>query len=315
MNEQVAFSVLEILVSSLIVYSSYKISRSVDSLNWKLIAALAGTIGLSSVVKLVVNVTNPVSLAVDALSVPLIGLLFTLSAARFVEKYDVEMPFRSKIMFYEAFLFAFLMIAGLTNAINHTSLLYLTGFLAVKPAVLLFQSATSEGEEAIFYSFTASTVLFLISYAFKFIHSLNIPALSSGKAHTVLVSSPAIELGATLMLGYSVYLFYHGVFRDVQTDDSRVSEDTGEEAQDTGQKLVSETVENLGAIMGKSLAERMAKKSLNQEFDKDKETAEAAAKGEKPEEVKKVLVEQFNDTMGPVADKKIENIYEEIRGE
>ncbi len=316
MEEQIAFSFLELLIAALVIYSSYRISKSADSLNWKIITALSGTIGLTAAVNLIGAVSTSFSPAVDALSAPLIGLLFVLSADRFVEKYGVEMRFKSKILFYEAFLFAFLMIAGISNAINYTSLLYLVGFLAVKPAAILFQSATSEGEEAIFYSFTASTVLHLTSYAFKFVHSLNIPALNTGTVHRVLVSAPAIELAGTLMLGYSVYLFYHGVFRDVQAG---VIEDSGTEGNQSkvgvSQKLVSETVENLGAIMGKSLAERMAKKALNQAFDTEEDSAEDAASGKDPEEVKKALIEKFTDTMGPVADKKIEEIYEDIGGE
>ncbi len=312
LKEQIAFSFLEILVTLLVIYSSYRISKSVESLNWNLITALAGVIGLTSIF----NLMETFSLAVDALSTPMIGLLFVLSAERFVEKYDVKMRFKSKILFYEAFLFAFLMIAGISNAINYTSLLYLVGFLAVKPAVILFQSATTEGEESIFYSFTAATILYLTSYAFKFIHSLNIPTLETGIVHNVLVSSPAIELSGTLMLGYSVYLFYHGVFRDVQTTgtDEEDTENDQEDSLDTSQRLVSETVENLGAIMGKKLAERMAKKALNQAFEKE-DTAEGAASGEDPEEVKKVLIEKFTDTMGPVAEKKIEEIFEDIGGE
>lgn len=315
MNEQVVFSFLEVLVSSLIVYSSYRISKSMDSLNWKLIATLGGTIGVTAAVKVSGLVSTPVSPALDALSAPLVGLLFVLSAARFVEKYNVKMPYKSKILFYEAFLFAFLIIIGLTNSINYTSLLYLVGFLAIKPAALLFQSAGSEGEEAIFYSFTASTVLYLTSYAFKFIHSLDISALNTGTLHKIMISSPAIKLAGTLMLGYSVYLFYHGVFREVQTDEKSSSQKDQDEELDTGQKLVSETVENLGAIMGKPLAERMAKKALNQEFDEEKETAENAAAGEDPEKVKEILKDRFTETMGPVADKKIEDIYEDIGGE
>lgn len=315
MTEQVIFSFLEVAVASLVAYSSYRISRSVDSLNWKLIATLAGTIGLTAATKLIGTVSKPVLTAVDALSAPLIGLLFVLSATRFVEKYDVEMPFKSKILFYEAFLFAFLMIAGLTNSINYTSLLYLIGFLAIKPAALLFQSATSKGEEAIFYSFTASTVLYLTSYAFNFIHSLGIPALETGTVHRVLVSSPAIELSGTLMLGYSVYLFYHGVFREVQTDNTGQSEEEDDQQISTSERLVSETVENLGAIMGKKLAERMARKALNEAFDTDKETAEEAANDKEPEKVKEILKDRFTETIGPVADKKIEDIYKDIGGE
>ena len=307
-------SFLELAVASLVVYSSYKISRSVDSLNWRLIASLAGFIGINAVVNIFGSVSDSMSTAVDALSAPLIGLLFFLSATRFVKRYDVRMPYMSKILFYEAFLFAFLMIAGLLDAINYTSLLYLIGFLAIKPAVLLFQSASSEGEEAIFYAFTASTILYLTSYAFKFIHSLNINVLNEGLAHRLLASSPAIELAGTLMLGYGVYLFYHGVFRDIQTDATGSSEDQEEEL-DTAQRLVKETEENLGAIMGEELAERMAKKALNQAFDTDKETAEEAAEDEDPEEVKNILKEQFNDTIGPVADKKIDEIYKDIGGE
>lgn len=317
MTEQIVFSILEIAVAALVIYSSYRISRSVDPLNWKLIIALTGTIGLTAAFKLVSSISTSVYPAVDALSAPLIGLLFVLSAERFVEKYEVQMHFKSKILFYEAFLFAFLIIAGISNAINYTSLLYMTGFLAIKPAAILFQSATTKGEEAIFYSFTASTVLYLTSYAFKFVHSLNIPALNTGPVHRVLVSTPAIELAGTLMLGYSVYLFYHGVFRDVQTADTEKpeTEDEQDDSMDTGQRLVSETVENLGAIMGKPLAERMAKKALNQAFDTEEDSAEDASSGKDPEEVKKVLIEKFTDTMGPVAEKKIEEIYEDIGGE
>lgn len=321
MTELFAFKALELLISLGIVYGAYRIDKSTNSRAWELFSAIGTILAVESLLQIYLIANNFRLGMLEGMFAPSIAVLLTGAGLSFVEEYTNF----GKIQIHHLMGYVLGVVGGsLALAFMAPSFLVTTAFYLGTPLILLaaiylFYRMRSGGETAIFNSLIASASLYLLAslmniylaatgghekYVYSFMLNAAVPRVEALTAFSA--SAPVMKMAGTMFLGYSVYLFYHGVFRDIHS---------GKNGEPDSRKLADNTVENIGAIIGESLANRMALEALNEEFGKDTESIENTVKDENFEEVEKALKDKFGDTVGPVAERKIEEITEEIREE
>ncbi|MFB6115498.1 MAG: hypothetical protein ABEK04_04325 [Candidatus Nanohalobium sp.] len=321
MTELIAFKALEFLVSIGIVYGAYRIDGSTNSRAWRLLSMIGVFIAAESLLQISLIMNNFGPRMLEGLFEPSIAVLLIGTGLSFVNEYGSFGRIKQgHILGYTIGCVAgSLALAFLAPSFMASTAMYLGTPLLLLPSIYLFYRMQKGGEKVIFASFTASASFYtvaslmnlylataggFIEKIYSFTINASVPEIEA--LVTVSSSAPVLKMTGTMFLGFSIYLFYHGVFRDIYSKD---------ESSDEGNELATTAVENIGAIIGKPVAERMAKKALNKKFEKDAETVEKAAKGEELEDVEKALEKKFGNSVGPVGKKKIKEIAEETKGE
>lgn len=320
MNELFAFKSLELLTALGILYSAYRIDGSISSGAWEKLSLAAIVIAVKSAAEIFLLWKGLPLGVVTGTFAPSMAVLLSGAGLSFVDSYGEFGRIKAHhfVGFVTGIVGGTVAISLLAPNSSINSLYYLVTPVLLVPAIYCFYFMQEMGERAVFRSMLASATLFFTASAMNIylatvcrcspVYGFALPfSLPEVRILEFLAASaPVLHMTGVLFLGFAVYLFHHGVFREVDVDTA---------SEDSSRELVSETVENIGAIVGRPVAERMALKALNERFDNEEEKARDAAEGEELDEVKDVLEEALGDSIGPVAERKISEIYGEKKGE
>ncbi|PSH00640.1 MAG: hypothetical protein BRC30_02520 [Nanohaloarchaea archaeon SW_7_46_7] len=320
MNEFLLFKILELSVALGILYSTYRISESTNSGAWEKISLVAVVLSVKSVAEIILFAQGFTLASIEGVFMPSMALLLSGAGLSFMDSYGDLGRFKALgFLGTTAAVVTAVFAASFYVPIPMVySVYYMATPVLLIPAVYSFYLMQERGERAVFMSMLAGTGFIFIGSMMNIylasvckcspIYGFSLPiGLTSSKIlEATAVSAPVLQMTGILFLGFAVYLFHHGVFRDVSLNSQE---------SDTSKELVSETIQNLGAIVGEPVVKRMTLKALNNDMEKNAEDPEKAAEGENLEEVKETLKESLGKTIGPVAERKIDEIYEEEKGE
>ncbi|MFB6180904.1 MAG: hypothetical protein ABEJ93_03425 [Candidatus Nanohalobium sp.] len=315
MLELALFDMLELIAAAGIIYGSFLIHQQTESRAWRLIAASGVLIAVKSFFQAFMVFTGLKLGMLEMMFAPCLAVLLSgagISFMRDMWAFDHVTP--DHLAGYVVGAVIGLLAIGLAVPpyVDNGFLYIGTPFLLL-PALYSFYRVQKEGKSVIFQSVFASTLMYFVASlmnlylaatcfkcslkAYSFYLPMSIP--SPEVLGAASFSSPVLEMTGTFMLGFAVYLYYHGVYRKIESPD-----------KNTSVGLLESTVENIGAVTGEDVARRIAENTLQEHF-KDTGTAEEIADEEDIEEVKKALEEGFSSVVGPFARRKIQEIYEE----
>jgi hypothetical protein len=316
LNELIAFKALELLVAIGIIYSSYRISDWTSSNAWQTLSLAAVVIAVKALGEIFLLVKGLHLGIIEGTFAPSMAILLSGVGLSFVDQYGEfgRIDAEHFVGFVTGVVLGTVGLSFLAPDFMVNSLYYMVTPLLLLPGIYSFYQMQKLGEKAVFLSMLTSVSLFFVASVMNIylalvckcspVYGFSLPfQLPAVRALEIFAfSAPVFQMTGILFLGFAVYLAHHGVFRSVNLE---------KDGDSSAKDLVSETVDNLGAIVGKPVVERMSLRALNERFEKDVEKAEQAAEGEESEEVKEALEEALGDSIGPVAERKIEEIYRE----
>lgn len=303
-----------------ILYSAYRIDGSTSSSAWETLSLAAAVIGVKSIAEILLLAKGLPLGIVEGSFAPSVAVLLSGAGLSFVDHYGKFGRIEAEhfIGFITGLIAGTVALSFLGPKSMVNSLYYMVTPILLLPAIYCFYLMQELGEKAVFRAMLTSSALLLTASTMNIylssvcncspIYGFNLPFSlpEIGFLESFALSAPVFQMTGVLFLGFAVYLFHHGVFRDLDIE-------TG--GEDEARELMSETADNIGAIVGKPVVERISLKALNERFGKDKEEAEDAAEGENIEEVKETLEEALGESIGPVAERKIRDIYKKKQGE
>lgn len=262
MTELVAFRLLIVAVGLWIVFACYRIQRALDSWGWRVLGGCGALYVVYAVAGLVAGPSPQLQLLLPVL---VTGVAVAVSVLLY------EFPDHDSVLGQQLLLVTSLiliaggMVGGLWPRYTATVLYALTPLLVLPTAYGLYRLQLL-GEHVVWRWMLVSTVLLGagavldlaaaaacpdcagLVYAFPVPFQLPV---SSGVAQ-LLMAGPVLVLAASLLSGFAVYLFYHGVFRPIEL--------VGGDLDVV--RLVRATVQNMSVVIGDRPAATLAERAL-----------------------------------------------------